>query len=1147
MTTFLPNNPLPETNETQEWKKYLKTKPPQREYKFLTRQAPIKRSARPAKPKSKSYSLESLFSSSPEEKEKRRKSKEKEEKEEKKKEKRIVSSKEGIKFITCGKLETILDYLTLKNTFDSEFFDNFLLVYKLVLDFETLFNSLVSYYYGFSSNKETNVDFNILCVKDAKLRFFRIIQRWILMQPSDFGSNLQFVEGVVKPFLEKELIKINLKGTQSLLIQIEKQILNSNLDNKEINYLYDKLPTPILPKDLTKLSIFKIDPKELARQITLIEHKFFSIINENEFYYVNKKEKEESIYTQNTTSNNNNYNQKNAFMNNSHFLKIFQFEKQLDTKKKNNLFDNLKKSKQNFIKLKNWCIRQILHSSRKFKTYDNQNINKNKTILNNKEERIEIIEKLILCANYCLKYNNFNSLFAIINAIQSQSIIRLIDTWGLLNPNIKKILQKLVQITNPKNYYQNYKKKFKNCTSPSIPFIDLIIYDISVIDYFNPTFLDSDNTRLKKSIINIEKLNKLAKIFQKIRSLQKFKYKFIPINQIIHWISNDNEDCNNGDKNNNLNINNNYNNNLNKNNLNYNKNNHEQYFLNQSKKLENNLNNNLVEEINHLLLNNLFMDKTFNWDSNYQSKKNLINCWTPRLSLPIKESNLILINFEKQEKKLFKKLINKIDNNNDNISALDFGPLEKFLEYICLNSNESNIKNIHFLLSTYPIYSNSNELLNSLEKIYSTDYHRNLNQNKDKINIYKNTVAKTTKLNIVKILKIWIQNYYYYFINNVSLIKELKNFLNNIISKDNEMKKFAVLLSQILQIMGNRGESINNHIQNFIIENEKLKDKEIKNVKDSNDKHVMGKEHKGVGGKEKEKEKEREKKKEKEKEKEGVKGMDKIVKVPKPVIPEKNFQNLIFSQIDNDEFVRQITLIEFQLFEKIKPIEFHEQKWLMNSQKNQCNNLLKFINHFNSFINWLVSKIISQKEIQKRVALISKLIKIAGKCLQINNFNTLIEITTALTHPAIYRLRQTWDKIPKDLSQTWKNVSKLSKKSNNYKELKQKLKLSKNSPIPVLPYLGMFLSDLISIDKSHPNFISYSNMNNNNNNNKNVNFIKMKKISKIILQIKKFQKHKYYFLSVNEIQNFILNDFTELIQYETLYQTSLQLEQDLKN
>ncbi|KAJ6226810.1 guanine nucleotide exchange factor [Anaeramoeba flamelloides] len=1137
MTTFLPNNPLQETKETQEWKKYLRTKPPQREYKFLTRQAPIKRSGRIAKAGNKSYSLESLFSSSQEEKEQRRKFKEEEEKEqEKKKEKRIVSAKGGIQFITCGKLETILDYLTLKNTFDSEFFDNFLLVYKLVLDFETLFNSLVSYYYGFSSNKETNLDFHILCVKEAKLRFFQIIQRWIVVQPADFGSNLQFVEGVVKPFLEKELIKINSKGTQSLLIQIETQILNSSLDNKEINYLYDKLPTPILPKDLTKLSIFKIDPKELARQITLIEHKFFSIINENEFYYVNKKEKEESIYTQNTTTNNNNYNQKNNLMNNSNFLKIFQFENQLKNNKKNNLFDNLKKSQQNFLKLKNWCVSQILHSSRKFKTYDNENIKKNKTILNNKEERIEIIEKFILCANYCLKYNNFNSLFAIINAIQSQPIIRLIDTWELLNPNIRKILQKLVMITNPKNYYQNYKKKFKNCTSPSIPFIDLIIYDISIIDYFYPTFLDNDNNKLKKSIINIEKLNKLAKIFQKIRSLQKFKYKFIPINQIIYWISNDNN-------NNNNNNNNNYNNN---NNININNNkNIVQYFLNQSKKLENNFDNKLIEKINDLLLNNLFTNEKLNWDPNYQSKKNLINCWTPKLRLSIKESNLILINFEKQEKKVFKKPSNKIGNNNDNTTTSDFDSLEEFLKYICFNTNGSNIKNIHFLLSTYPIYSNCNELLNAMKKIYSTGYPRNLNWNKDKINIYNNTVAKTTKLNIVKILKIWIQNYYYYFINNASLIQELKNFINNIISKDNEMKKFAVLLFQILQIMGNRGESINKHIQNFIIENEKLKDKETKNAKDSNNKHVMGKEHKGTGEKERENEKENEK--EKEREKEVEKGMNKIVKVPKPVIPEKNFQTLIFSQIDNDEFVRQITLIEFQLFEKIKPIEFLEQKWLMNSQTNQCNNLLKFLNHFNSFINWLVSKIISQKEIQKRVSLISKLIKIAEKCLQINNLNTLIEIIIALTHPAIYRLRQTWNKIPKDLIQTWKNISRFSKKSNNYKELKQKLKSTQISPNPVLPYLGIFLSDLISIDNLHPNFISSSNLNNNNNNKKKINFIKMKKISKIILQIKKFQKLKYYFLSVNEIQDFILNDFTELIQYETLYQTSLQLEQSVEN
>jgi len=38
-----------------------------------------------------------------------------------------------------------------------------------------------------------------------------------------------------------------------------------------------KVPKPILPKSLTKITLIDIDPLELARQITDIEHNLYKV------------------------------------------------------------------------------------------------------------------------------------------------------------------------------------------------------------------------------------------------------------------------------------------------------------------------------------------------------------------------------------------------------------------------------------------------------------------------------------------------------------------------------------------------------------------------------------------------------------------------------------------------------------------------------------------------------------------------------------------------------------------------------------------------------------------------------------------------------------------------------------------------------
>lgn len=51
-----------------------------------------------------------------------------------------------------------------------------------------------------------------------------------------------------------------------------------------------------------------------------------------------------------------------------------------------------------------------------------------------------------------------------------------------------------------------------------------------------------------------------------------------------------------------------------------------------------------------------------------------------------------------------------------------------------------------------------------------------------------------------------------------------------------------------------------------------------------------------------------------------------------------------------------------------------------------------------------------------RVAAIEKWTAVADICRCLHNFNGVLQITAAFTNAAVYRMKKTWDKVPKNVS-----------------------------------------------------------------------------------------------------------------------------------
>uniref|UniRef100_A0A674DGA7 Rap guanine nucleotide exchange factor 5 n=1 Tax=Salmo trutta TaxID=8032 RepID=A0A674DGA7_SALTR len=118
--------------------------------------------------------------------------------------------------------------------------------------------------------------------------------------------------------------------------------------------------------------------------------------------------------------------------------------------------------------------------------------------------RVQLIKKFIKIAAHCKAQRNLNAFFAIVMGLNTAAVSRLSQTWEV---------SVCLLLYDPSLNHKAYRDAFRKTKTPKIPFLPLLLKDITFIHEGNKTFLDN--------LVNFEKLHMIADTVRLIRHCQE--------------------------------------------------------------------------------------------------------------------------------------------------------------------------------------------------------------------------------------------------------------------------------------------------------------------------------------------------------------------------------------------------------------------------------------------------------------------------------------------------------------------------------------------------------------------------------------------------------------------------------------------------
>lgn len=231
------------------------------------------------------------------------------------------------------------------------------------------------------------------------------------------------------------------------------------------------------------------------------------------------------------------------------------------------------------------------------------------------------------------------------------------------------------------------------------------------------------------------------------------------------------------------------------------------------------------------------------------------------------------------------------------------------------------------------------------------------------------------------------------------------------------------------------------------------------------------------------------------------------------------------------ELARQFTIKESRIFCSILPEELLATEWMKKSG-SMAVNVRAMSTLSTDLANLVADSILQLEDPKKRATVIKHWVKIANKCLELANYDSLIAIICSLNTSTILRLKRTWESVSSKTKALLEQLKGVVDVSRNYSVLRQRLQ---NHVPPCLPFVGTYLTDLTFVDVGNQTTRQLPGEGLEESKAV-INFDKHMKTAKIISDLQRFQI-PYRFVEIPELQTWIQD---QLVRVRSSDQSNVQ-------
>ena len=125
-----------------------------------------------------------------------------------------------------------------------------------------------------------------------------------------------------------------------------------------------------------------------------------------------------------------------------------------------------------------------------------------------------------------------------------------------------------------------------------------------------------------------------------------------------------------------------------------------------------------------------------------------------------------------------------------------------------------------------------------------------------------------------------------------------------------------------------------------------------------------------------------------------------------------NFANVqkLFDYLKTEiNLIFKLTLLHFDLYRAIQPIELVEAAWTKSEKWRKSPQLLKLTDHSTLLTYWVSRSIVETESLEERMAMFNRVLEVMSVFEELHNFTGLVAFYSALNSSCVFRLKWCWE------------------------------------------------------------------------------------------------------------------------------------------